>query len=171
VSAPSSESDPKNAKVAGVQTKPKNEQNMNFDPAPTSRILIVDDHWIAAAGLAALLKATFSNFVFETSDTLKSALLRIESESEQPALVVVDFWLSDGTALPLLEALRAKGGQTKTLVLSGDTNPELARKVLNHGAWAFCAKTAPAADLVSLIGRALEGAPPPVEPSASPGQA
>lgn len=126
------------------------------------RILIVDDHWISASGLSALLVAAFPEVICEICSSLQDALQRTGSGNASPSLIVVDFWLSDGTALTLLDSLHEAASSSKVIVLSGDSNPELARKVLTKGAWAFCQKTAPASELVELIKNALADAPAPL---------
>lgn len=130
------------------------------------RILIVDDHWISAAGLSALLVAAFPGVVCEICSSLQEALQRTGSVDARPSLIVVDFWLSDGTALALLDSVEGAVGSSKVIVLSGDSNPELARKVLAKGAWAFSQKTAPASELVELIKNALADAPAPLPATA-----
>ena len=130
------------------------------------RILIVDDHWISASGLSALLVAAIPAVVCEICSSLQDVLQRTGSGHPSPSLIIADFWLSDGTALTLLDSVRETVRSSKVIVLSGDSNPELARKVLAKGAWAFCQKTAPAFELVELIKNALADAPAPLPATA-----
>jgi DNA-binding NarL/FixJ family response regulator len=130
---------------------------MSFVDKRDISILIVEDHWIAAAGLSALLRANQTDMNIVICQTLAETHNHLSSRDPTFRLVIADFWLSDGTALDLLAALTDRVPPINVIVLSGDTHPDLARKANEQGAWAFCAKTAPAEELAELVGRALQG--------------
>lgn len=127
----------------------------------TPQVLIVDDHWISAAGLASLVTTATPGVPTVICQSVAEAVRWVGSHGDSPLLVVADFWLPDGTALTLLELLQGRPFPVKTIVLSGDDNPELMRKVLDAGAWDFRSKARSAAEFLQLIQEALSDAPVP----------
>ena len=104
--------------------------------------LVVDDHPLVARGIAEYL-ATHCGFgrVLLAADA--AAALRCLSNEGEPALVVVDFWLPEGAALPLLQQLQQRCPATRLLVLSGDEDVGVQIKVRNAGAHGFLCKHEP----------------------------
>jgi DNA-binding NarL/FixJ family response regulator len=71
-----------------------------------------------------------------------------------PAVMLVDFWLSEGATDRLISLVRSRWPDTKVLVMSGDDNPAIVTKALACGAHGFLHKQeAPQAfsDAVSAV--------------------
>lgn len=64
-------------------------------------------------------------------------------ENGPPRLLVIDFWLSSGTALKLLKEVKQRYSQVRILVVSGDENNDIWQKVHNAGGHGFVLKNEP----------------------------
>lgn len=126
-------------------------------------VLIVDDHWISASGLSALVMAAIPGATCVICSSIAEVQQRLSSFSFLDMLVVSDFWLPDGTALSLLELLALQSSPSRVIIMSGDDNPELVRKVAEAGAWAFSSKASSADELLQLIRLAMTDAPSPLQ--------
>jgi DNA-binding NarL/FixJ family response regulator len=60
-----------------------------------------------------------------------------------PRLLVIDFWLSSGTALKLLKEVKQLYPQVRLLVVSGDDNNDIWQKVHAAGGHGFVLKSEP----------------------------
>lgn len=102
------------------------------------RAYVVDDHPLVARGIAEFLR---SLYFFEHVLAISSveALWQRLAEA-MPQLIVVDFWLPDGAALPLLKNLREHYPQTALLVMSADDDSAIIDKARAAGANGFIHK-------------------------------
>ncbi len=101
--------------------------------------VVIDDHPLVTRGIADFLKSHcgFSDVhaVCNTAD-----FWHMMGENHPPAMIVLDFWLPDGAALPLLEQLKAKHESIPVLVMSADDNPAICSKARESGANGFIHK-------------------------------
>lgn len=125
-------------------------------------VLIVDDHWVSAAGLSSLIVAAIPDATCVISTSISDAIHRLSDLDSDELLIVADFWLPDGTALSLLQQLQEHSRNCRVIVLSGDDNPEIIRKVAGAGAWAFRSKASSEGDLLGLIRQAIDHAESPL---------
>lgn len=101
--------------------------------------LVIDDHPLVARGIADFLY-THCGFSSVTSLSNTAELWNHIHHADPLAMVVVDFWLPDGAALPLLHALRVQCPETCLLVISADDNAAIEDKVRAAGANGFLHK-------------------------------
>lgn len=89
--------------------------------------LVIDDHPLITRGMAEFLRSNcdFSEVTCVTNEEDFWAYLT----TEMPAIVIVDFWLPRGAALPLLTTLQEKFPQIPTLVISADDDPVIIEKI------------------------------------------
>lgn len=99
---------------------------------------VIDDHPLVARGIAEFLR---SLYLFENVFAFFSveALWQRVAEAT-PQLIVVDFWLPDGAALPLLKMLRESCPHAALLVMSADDDSSIIEKVRAAGANGFIHK-------------------------------
>lgn len=104
--------------------------------------LVVDDHPLVASGIASFLNThcQFKQTHVVTSEENCRYHIR---KNGPPRLLVIDFWLSSGTALELLKEASNRYPQMRILVVSGDENSELWQKVRQAGGHGFILKNAP----------------------------
>ena len=104
--------------------------------------LVVDDHPLVASGIANYL-ITHCQFKQAYVVTNEDDCYRQIRDNGPPRLLVIDFWLSSGTALKLLKEVKHLYPQIRLLVVSGDDNNDLWRKVHAAGGHGFVLKSEP----------------------------
>lgn len=104
--------------------------------------LVVDDHPLVASGIANFL-ITHCQFKKASVVTNEDDCYRQIRDNGPPRLLVIDFWLSFGTALKLLKEVKQLYPQVRLLVVSGDDNNDLWRKVHAAGGHGFVLKSEP----------------------------
>ena len=104
--------------------------------------LVVDDHPLVASGIANFL---ISHCHFEQASvvTNEEDCYRQIRDNGPPRLLVIDFWLSSGTALKLLKEVKQHYPQVRFLVVSGDDNNDIWQKVHASGGHGFVLKSEP----------------------------
>ncbi|BEO43656.1 DNA-binding response regulator [Serratia marcescens] len=104
--------------------------------------LVVDDHPLVASGIANFL-STHCRFKQAYVVTTEENFYRHIRENGPPRLLVIDFWLSSGTALKLLKEVKQLYPQVRILVVSGDENNDIWQKVHTAGGHGFVLKNEP----------------------------
>lgn len=104
--------------------------------------LVVDDHPLVASGIANFL-ITHCRFKLAYVVTNEEDCYRHIRENGPPRLLVIDFWLSSGTALKLLKEVKQRYPQVRLLVVSGDENNDIWQKVHTAGGHGFVLKSEP----------------------------
>lgn len=104
--------------------------------------LVVDDHPLVASGIANFL-ITHCRFKQAYVVTNEEDCYHHIRENGPPRLLVIDFWLSSGTALKLLKEVKQLYPQVRLLVVSGDENNDIWQKVHTAGGHGFVLKSEP----------------------------
>ncbi|MFP2487627.1 LuxR C-terminal-related transcriptional regulator [Enterobacter ludwigii] len=104
--------------------------------------LVVDDHPLVASGIANFL-ITHCRFKQAYVVTNEEDCYRHIRENGPPRLLVIDFWLSSGTALKLLKEVKQRYPQVRLMVVSGDENNDIWQKVHTAGGHGFVLKSEP----------------------------
>ncbi len=122
-----------------------------------TRVLLVEDHPLVAAGLAVALEA--SGFeVVEHARTLaeaREALAR--GRARALGVAIVDVALPDGSGLDLVSALSA--ARIPSVILTGQTTAARVREARARGALGFVAKTARLEMVLEALRAAMRGEP------------
>lgn len=105
----------------------------------TGLALVVDDHPLVARGMAEYL-TTHCGFAVARSVSGSAECLRFIESEGMPDLAVVDFWLPEGAALPLLNQLSKHWPAIRLLAVSGDEDAGVRRKAREAGAHGFLRK-------------------------------
>jgi DNA-binding NarL/FixJ family response regulator len=101
--------------------------------------LVVDDHPLVARGMAEYL-TTHCGFAVARSVSSSAECLRFIESEETPELAVIDFWLPEGVALPLLAQLSRSWPTIRLLAVSGDDDAGVRHKAREAGAHGFLRK-------------------------------
>ena len=117
--------------------------------------LILDDHPLVAHGMAEFLRARMPQMDVVVASGADD-LLRWVGTRGTPAIVMVDFWLAEGSALGLIAQVRAHCPGTPIAVISGDDDPAVMAQARQAGAQGFIHKQA-APDTFGLAVEALLG--------------
>lgn len=104
--------------------------------------LVVDDHPLVASGIANFL-ISHCQFKLASVVTNEEDCYRQIRDNGPPRLLVIDFWLSSGTALKLLKEVKQHYPQVRFLVVSGDDNNDIWQKVHAAGGHGFVLKSEP----------------------------
>ena len=118
-------------------------------------ILIVDDHPLVRQGLATVIDAEPGLSVRWQTGTKASALELVRKH--QPALVIMDLSLEDGSGLDLLKRLRQQGEQVRVLICSMLDEALYAQRALRAGATGFIGKQEAPTRVVEAVRRVLAG--------------
>ena len=124
-------------------------------PATLARIVIVDDHPIVRAGLAALIATQSDLEVCGQAEDADTALRLIESEA--PHLAVIDLSLKDSNGLDLIKRLALGFGKVRILVSSMHDEAVYAERALNAGALGYINKQEATRNMLAAIRQVLQG--------------
>ncbi len=114
------------------------------------RVLVVDDHAGIRAGIAGLIDAEAPHM--QTVGVAATAAQALAHARElQPDVVVLDVDLGGEDGLALIPALHCIAA-CEVVVLTSLADPQVAARVRGLGARACVQKTAPAAELIGLLG-------------------
>jgi DNA-binding NarL/FixJ family response regulator len=118
-------------------------------------VLIVDDHRVLAAGLAAALAGEDDLDVFGSASTVADAV-RLAAE-QQPQVALVDYHLPDGTGAEAAARMRAELPGLAIVMMSGDMSDRAFLESVEAGAAAYLGKTEEIARVVDVIRRTAAG--------------
>ena len=102
-----------------------------------TRVLIVDDHAVVRAGLAqALITANYE--VVAMAATVAEAIAQIARTN--PAVVVVDLNLPDGSGFEIVHWIRSISKEMGVVILTLNSGPEFLQAAIKSGANSFVLK-------------------------------
>ncbi len=128
---------------------------MDIEVAARSRIVLIEDHAILREGLRALLELEPDLEVVGEAASGAEGLRVVKAT--QPALVLTDVSLPDGSGLRTLEELRASSPQLRVIVLTAYCTDEYIRAALAAGADGYVLKDASRAQLLNAIRNVIAG--------------
>jgi len=127
-------------------------------------VLLLDDHPMLNAGIAAILKQTglFSTCI--QAESLAQAMVILEQSKTLPSLVILDLMLGEENGLDFLPMLgnhcrHRKLTMPPVLVCSAIADLFKVRSALKLGASGFLSKTGGSAELLKAVGDVLGGRP------------
>lgn len=123
--------------------------------APSTKILIVDDHPVLRLGLSALIESEPDLAVCGEADTQAGALDAIREL--QPDLVVVDLALRGSDGLDLVKDMHTQHPAIPALVLSMHDEAVYAERALRAGARGYVTKQQLDGTVLAAIRRVLDG--------------
>lgn len=122
----------------------------------TTHVLIVDDHAVLRLGLAQLLRQLPGGCEVSEAGDLPQALAVLQAQPDM-ALVVLDVHLPGMAPLQALTSLRRGYPLLPVLLLSADSDPDLASRALREGAAGWLPKGTDARMLVAAVELVLQG--------------
>jgi two-component system, response regulator RegA len=120
-------------------------------------LLIVEDDKALRTRVARALEQR--GFVVAQAENVEEARGLVGKNA--PAYAVVDMRLGDGNGLDVIEAIRAKRSDTKSIVLTGYGNIATAVTAVKLGAVDYLSKPADADEIVAALLRDPSAKPPP----------
>ncbi len=111
-------------------------------------LLIVDDHVLIREGLRRALTVTDFDVIGEAASLSEA---KIRYEALQPAAILIDLNLGDGSGLDFAEWVRKKSPNCAIIVLTMDDRAEVLARAKQVGVNAYVLKEAPLNELVSAL--------------------
>lgn len=125
-----------------------------MNDAAAITVMVVDDHPMWRDGVSRdLVAAGFE--VIATADSVATAGRR--AALTQPAVVLMDMHLPDGTGVEATAAVREVSPATHVLVLSASSERDDVLEAVKAGASGYLVKSASAAELIDAVTRTSQG--------------
>jgi two-component system, NarL family, response regulator NreC len=124
-------------------------------PAAPITIVLADDHGVVRAGLRMLLDAERGFEVVAEAADVDETERRVVAY--RPTVLVLDVNMPSGSSIPSIAKIRAGAPATNIVVLTMQSDPELAREALRAGATGFVLKEAAEAELIQAVRLAADG--------------
>jgi two-component system response regulator NreC len=121
----------------------------------TITIILADDHEVVRAGLRMLLDAEAGLQVVSEAGTVAETEARVAAH--RPAVLILDVNMPDGSSIPAIPGLLDSAPDTHIVVLTMQSDPEVAREALRAGATGFVLKEAAEAELIQAVRLAADG--------------
>ena len=118
-------------------------------PAPTIRLLLVDDHPLVRDGLRARLEVVPGFEVVGEAGNADEALAQMAAL--RPSLVLMDVGMKDVNGIDLTAMLLVREPALQVLMLSMYDNPEYVQRAMQAGARGYVLKDAPASEIIAAI--------------------
>ncbi len=119
------------------------------------RIVIIDDHPVFREGLRKVLEVEDDIEVVSEAATASTGLEIIKEI--KPDIAIVDISLPDGNGHELLREVVQAKLPTKVVLLTAYDDAAQQQIAFMEGAWAYCVKDSPPAELVSAVRAVAEG--------------
>jgi DNA-binding NarL/FixJ family response regulator len=119
------------------------------------RILVVDDHPLARAGVSQWINRQPDMMVCAQADTVESA--DAELTRQRPDLLLLDLWLGAGDTLEFIKLTRARWPQVAIVVLSQHDETLYAERALRAGARGYVMKQESSEDILNAIRTVMGG--------------
>jgi two-component system response regulator NreC len=119
------------------------------------RIVLADDHRVIRAGLRLLLEAVPGWTVVAEAGDADAALAAVGEH--RPDILVLDLVMPGRPTLDAIPDVRIRCPHTRTVVLTMEAEPAIARSALGAGAAAYALKEAADTELVQAIRAAAAG--------------
>jgi DNA-binding NarL/FixJ family response regulator len=116
-------------------------------------VLIADDHSIVREGLVSLLNDAYE----VVGDVGDGEALLAEAKRLRPDVIVTDMSMPGLSGLDVLSQLAIEGVQSKVIVLTMYSDPELATQAIRAGASGFLLKQSAGEEILSAIEQVLQG--------------
>ncbi len=113
------------------------------------QILIIDDHKLFLDALANLINSQPDFSVIGTAGSVQEAIH--EAGNLRPDIVLMDFFLGDGTGLDATEAILRKHPSVSIVFLTVHEEDERLFEAIRYGAKGYLLKSTPAAELLANL--------------------
>ena len=123
-------------------------------PVKGIRILIADDHYVARAGVMAMVTGTEIEVACQASDGAQTVRYALTCD---PDVILLDVRLPDGPAFAALEQIKSQRPNIAVLMFSASEDLHDIARARELGACGYLTKNIKREDLIQAIRRAAEG--------------
>jgi DNA-binding NtrC family response regulator len=120
--------------------------------SPKPRVLLVDDE----PAIAEWLRLVLEGAGYEAAVAGDTAEAIAALQGHELSVALVDLVLPDGDGFRLLELIKAKDPAIEVIIMTGHSSIPKAVEATKQGAFYFVAKPFDAAEMLTLVGKALE---------------
>lgn len=124
-------------------------------PAPSLRLMLVDDHPVVRRGVRDILDDAFPGSLIQEVGTGEDAMTMVRDYTWD--MVILDLTLPDVSGLDILKRIREIHARLPVLVLSIHTPEQFARRAIAAGASGYLTKNTADEELVNAVTRLLRG--------------
>jgi two-component system response regulator NreC len=124
-------------------------------PDAAITIVLADDHRVVRAGLRMLLDAEPDMHVVSEAGDISLTERRVAAY--HPQVLVLDVNMPEGSSIPAIPRILKSAPSTRIVVLTMQTDPQLARDALRAGATGFVLKAAAEDELIQAVRFAAQG--------------
>ena len=117
-----------------------------------AEVLVVDDESAIAEGLRLILER--EGYVVQTAVSIAEAAARMDGGDF--AVALVDLMLPDGDGMGLLKILKGRDPDIEVIIMTGHGSISKAVDATKEGAFYFVTKPFDSAEMLTLLGKALE---------------
>ena len=117
--------------------------------------VVADDHEVVRNGIKLILESQLDVDVVAEAGDVQSAGECVAGHS--PALLLLDLNMPGGSSLDLIPRIAEASPQTRTIVLTMQSEPAAAKQALSSGARAYVLKQAAVSDLADAVQEVLAG--------------
>jgi len=125
------------------------------DPAPPTRVLIVDDHPMVAQGIQSVLEDHDGITVVGTLGNGREVIEQLHDLD--PDVILMDLNMPDMGGLTATELVLEQRPDTRVLILSMHGSPEYISSALAHGAMGYVLKDVPTDEIAEAIEAVMRG--------------
>lgn len=137
---------------AGPDATTDNDGVVEGDPIT---LLLIEDHAMVAAGLAAALGSAPDIDVVGTATSVSDGV--DAARGHQPRVALVDFRLPDGTGAMATKAIHEVSPSTAVIIMTAHGGPEVLAQVIEAKCSAYLRKDQSLADLIDAVRSAARG--------------
>ncbi len=112
-------------------------------------VMVVDDHPTVLQGLRSILESDPTLRVVAEAGGVRDAIPLVREK--QPAILLIDMDLFDGTGFQLMETVQKESPQTRCAIITFLEDKDLAEAAMRKGAWGYIGKSAPPEELLAAI--------------------
>lgn len=126
--------------------------NEKYPPLRPVRILLVEDHPIYREGLHLIL--SFSKLVCEIvaeASDVDHAVAWLDAHPNSIDLAILDYFLPDGTASEILDAMKVSCPASKVLVITGEVDRPEVKKAVEGRVDGFISKDIQSSELLGMV--------------------
>lgn len=119
------------------------------------RVILADDHPVVRSALRAVLEATDDIAVVSETGDVDSVFGEVETHA--PGVLLLDLNMPGGSSVEAISRLAERHPETRVVVLTMESRPEIARLALTAGASGYVLKKAADRELVGAVRAAAAG--------------
>ncbi|MCR5659911.1 MAG: response regulator transcription factor [Bacteroidales bacterium] len=131
---------------------------MNEEPQNRIKILMVEDQPICRMGIrSTLANSTLDHQIIAEADSVAAAVAFLEQYGRQTDLILLDYMLSDGTGMEVINAAKRLCPETKIVIFSGEAGGATVKQLLEAGVNGIMSKSVNSEEIAVVLRSVMAG--------------